>query len=469
MKKQVNKCLIQTKRTGQHWLTGSLVCLVTTLAGFQTSEAQTSGAQMPNEPIIHRCGSVELERLLQQRNPARLRQALELNRLIDQKLATDKSARAVADTTIFRIPVVVHVIHHNAAASVGGTGNGNISDAQIASQIQVLNEDYRRKPGTNGYNTSPIGADARIEFFLARTDPSGNQTTGITRNYYADKATFDVENDGMLLSQIAYWPSDQYLNIWVTNLLDDPSNRSNGFIGYTQFPTAADTLKGLDVAVDARIDGSIIDYRVFGRNTGAVSLSLYLLGRTVTHEIGHWLGLIHPWGDGGGCNDDYVADTPLTADQSGSAPTSCRQTYSTCIAGKQTRDLIENYMMYSPDVCMNMFTAGQVARLRAVLQLSPRRAKVIKSVKPLAETENLVITVYPNPTATDPSIDVQLKGSQSFNVDLFDAAGRQLRTQAYTNSPSTQVSLPVVGLSPGLYIVRVKTSTEMVSKRLLVQ
>lgn len=456
MKKQVNNYLILIKRTGWRWLAGSLVYLVTTQVG-----AQTSG-----EPVIHRCGSVELERLLQQRNPTRLRQALELNRLVEQKLATDRSARVVADTTIYRIPVVVHVIHHNASNTTGGVGNGNISDAQIVSQIQVLNEDYRRKPGTNGYNTSPVGADARIEFYLARQDPSGNVTTGITRNYYADKATFDVANDGALLSQIAYWPSDQYLNIWVTNLLDDPTNPDR-YIGYTQFPTAGDTLQGLKEVVPAQIDGSIIDYRVFGRNTGAVSLSLYLLGRTVTHEIGHWLGLIHPWGDRGGCNDDYVADTPLTADQG--TPTSCRQTYSTCVAGKQTRDLVENYMMYSPDACMNMFTAGQVARLRAVLQLSPRRARVIKSATPLPETENLVVTVYPNPTTADPSVEVQLKGSQSFNVDLFDAAGRQLRTQAYTNLSSTQVSLPVVGLAPGLYIVRVKTDTEMVSKRLLVQ
>ena len=459
MKKQVNNSLIVSKRTGWRWLAGSLICLMTTLAGAQTL----------NESVIHRCGSVEYERLLQQRNPNRLRQLTELNRLVDQKLAGDKSARAAADTTIYRIPVVVHVIHHNASNTTGGAGNGNISDAQIISQIQVLNEDYRRKPGTNGYNTSPIGADARVEFYLARTDPSNNPTTGITRTYYADKATFDVSNDARLLSSLSYWPSDQYLNIWVTNLLDDPTNRSNGFIGYTQFPTAGDTLRGLSDPVDARIDGSIIDYRVFGRNTGAVTLSLYLLGRTVTHEIGHWLGLIHPWGDGGGCNDDYVADTPLTADQT-TSPTSCRQTYSTCIAGKQTRDLIENYMMYSPDVCMNMFTAGQVARLRAVLQLSPRRASVIRNAKgPLSETENLTVTVYPNPTSIDPAIDVQLKGSQSFNVELFDTAGRQLRATSYTNSSSTQVTLPVVGLAPGLYVVRVKTDTQTVSKRLLVQ
>ena len=126
-------------------------------------------------------------------------------------------------------------------------------------------------------------------------------------------------------------------------------------------------------------------------------------------------------------------------------------------------------MDYSPDACMNMFTVGQVARMRAVMTLSPRRAKLIKGLRPLPETEKLTINVYPNPTTSDPSVDVQLKGVQSFSVDLLDATGRQLRTTTYTNSPSSRVSLPVTGLAAGMYIVRVKTDSETISKRLLVQ
>ena len=208
--------------------------------------------------------------------------------------------------------------------------------------------------------------------------------------------------------------------------------------------------------------------RVFGRQTGTVNRSLYLLGRTVTHEIGHWLGLIHPWGDGGGCADDYVADTPLMSDGS-NAPQSCRQTFSNCNGKGQVRDLMENYMNYWPDACMNMFTVGQVARMRAVMLLSPRRAKLLKAVAALPESENLTITVYPNPTSSDPSVDVQLKGAQSFSVDLLDVSGRQLRTITYANAPSTHVLLPVSGLATGMYIVRVKTNSETASKRLLVQ
>ncbi len=357
---------------------------------------------------------------------------------------------------------MVHVVHNNASNTIGGANNVNISEAQIQSQIQVLNEDYRRQPGTSGFNTSPIGADAGIEFYLATVDPNGQPTNGITRHYYAQKPSFSIFNDDLLLSQIAYWPSDRYLNIWVTSIQDN-------YLGYTQFPTATDTLQGLPSpsAVNNMTDGSIIDYRVFGRQTGTVDRSLYLLGRTVTHEIGHWLGLIHPWGDAN-CGNDYVADTPPMADGS-TAQLSCRQTFSNCDGKGQVRDLMENYMNYWPDACMNMFTAGQVARMRAVLVLNQRRAKVASTASFLPESENLTMSVYPNPTSIDPSVDVQLKGIQSFSVSLLNMAGRQIRTLSYTDVPSTRVILPVIGLAPGLYIVRVKTSSETVSKRLLVQ
>lgn len=449
MIKRGNNSLTVNKRTGWLWLAGSLSCLLSLVASAQTT----------TDSIFYRCATAEHEQMLQQRNPDRLRQLNEFNNQVEQYLEKQKTLRQPADNVIYRIPIVVHVVHSNASNTIGGTNNGNISDAQILSQIQVLNEDYRRQPGTNGYNTSPIGADANLEFYLATTDPNGQPTTGITRHYYAQKSLFDVFNDDVLLSQIAYWPSDRYMNIWVTSV--------SKYLGYTHFPTVADTLRGLDPTANPMTDGPIIDYRVFGRQIGTVNQSLYLLGRTVTHEIGHWLGLIHPWGDTN-CGNDYVADTPPMADGS-TAQQSCRQTYSNCDGKGQVRDLMENYMNYWPDACMNMFTAGQVARMRAVLVLNPSRAKVISASAALPESENLTIAVYPNPASSDPSVDVQLKGTQSFSVGLLDMAGRQLRTLSYTDVPSTRVILPVNGLAPGLYIVRVKTGSETASKRLLVQ
>ena len=373
------------------------------------------------------------------------------------------AGRVAADDRIYRIPVVVHVVHSNATGDIGGATNGNISDEQILSQIQVLNEDYRRQEGTNGFNTSPLGADARIEFYLAPTDPTGAPTTGITRHYYPQQTEFGVDDgsgDDILLSQIAYWPSDRYLNIWVTKI--------KGFLGYTQFPTTADTLTGLPTDSNEFTDGSIIDYRYFGRQIGTVRDQTYALGRTATHEIGHWLGLLHTWGDGNGCEQDYVADTPPT--KAPNQTRQCRQTYSNCNGTGQTRDQIENYLDYSPDICMNLFTQGQIARMRTVLALSPRRARLIRTAEsPIPESDALVISVYPNPATTESAVEVRLKGFQTFTVDLFDGTGRRLSGRTYPESPSSIVSVPVAGLSRGLYVIRVKTGSETVSRRLLVQ
>lgn len=387
MTKQANNCQQYLLRTGRLWLAGSFISILS--ATLMPASVQAQGAtDFTNQPALDRCGIVDYERILQQRNPNRLRQLMDLNRRIEQ-VQSSRSARSAADDEVYRIPVVVHVVHSTASGEIGGPTNVNISEEQIQSQIQVLNEDYRRQSGTNGYNTNPLGADAKIEFYLANIDPDGNPTNGITRHYYPEKASFNVADnsgDDILLSQIAYWPSDRYLNIWVT--------RVNQYLGFTQFPTMADTLSGLPSDTNEFTDGTIIDYRYFGRQTGSVRDPGYALGRTATHEIGHWLGLIHLNGDTD-CGTDYIADTPPTDDLNQTR--FCREIFANC-SGQSNRVMIENYMMYSPDACMNLFTTGQVARMRTVLALSPRRARLIRSASsPLTPSENLTLTVYPNP------------------------------------------------------------------------
>ena len=420
-------------------------------------------AQVPlDDAGVHRCANPEVEAQLQRRFGARAGDMARLNQLIAvaaAEQAANPNARLGPDV-IYRIPVVVHVIHNTANGAVGGANNSNISDAQILSQIRVLNEDYRKIAGTpGGASTNPLAVDTGIEFFLATQDPDGKPTTGITRHYYSAKPSFDLFNDLFLLSNIVYWPSNQYLNIWVVNI----SNR--GYLGYGQFPSAADTLKGLGTT-DALIDGFVVDHRYFGSQTGTVSSSLYCCGQTATHEIGHWLGLFHPNGDSR-CGDDYVADTPQieTLNQTDR----CDPVYSTCVTGQRTRNLIEDYMDYSPDQCMNIFTGGQRDRMRAVLQLSPRRRQLIQSTTALAPTEKLTITTYPNPILTTATVDVQFTGSQSFTTELYDASGRLRQTQDYVSNPSRRITVDATTLAAGMYILRVTTPSEHASQRLLVK
>ena len=422
------------------------------------SFAQSTDPMSGNGPLI-RCANPQIEQQLQQRLPGRRRQVEALNEQVRAFGRLDARARGTAEV-VYRIPVVVHVVHNSANNTIGGTNNANITDAQILSQIQVLNEDYRKVAGTpGGTSTNPIAVDTKIEYYLATQDPNGQTSTGITR-HYTQKASYDLFNDLFVLSDIAYWPSSRYLNIWVVAL----SNR--GYLGYGQFPTSADTLKGLG-QTDERIDGVVIDHRYFGRKIGTVSVNgLYCCGRTTTHEIGHWLGLIHPNGDTR-CGDDYVADTPLT--EALNERDVCTELFSTCIPGKKTRNLIEDYMDYTPDACMNVFTGGQRDRMRAVLQLSPRRVQLIQSATALPETDRLTVLVYPNPTDTESAVSVQFKGLQSFGTELINASGRLIQSQAYPASPSRLITLPVADLQAGIYILRVKTPNETVSQRVLVR
>ncbi|MEZ0486325.1 M43 family zinc metalloprotease [Fibrella aquatica] len=406
-----------------------------------------------------RCANPIIEAQLQQRSPNRLQQVDKLNEQVRAFGQLGTQARSTS-ATVYRIPVVVHVVHNQPNGLIGGANNPNITDAQIQSQIDVLNEDYRKAVGTpGGTSTNPVAVDTNIEFYLATQDPNGAPSTGVVRTYYAAKNSFDLFNDLYLLSDISYWPSNRYLNIWVVAL----SNRN--YLGFGQFPTAADTLQGLD-DTNERIDGVVIDHRYFGRRTGTVTSSLYCCGRTTTHEVGHWLGLIHPNGDTR-CGDDYVADTPPI--EGLNETDKCDPIFSACRSGARTQNLIENYMDYTPDACMNVFTAGQRDRMAAVLQLSPRRLQLILANTALPETEQLNVLIYPNPSSSQSIVRVQFKGLKTFDTELIDANGRTIQADTYPATLSREITLPVASLQAGVYIFRVKTQNETVSQRVLIQ
>ena len=244
---------------------------------------------------------------------------------------------------IITIPTVVHVIYSNT--------NENISDAQINSQIDVLNLDFRLL-NTDADGTWSQAADSEIEFCLATVDPNGNTTTGITRT--SSTTTSWGTNDAMKFSSnggVDAWPTGDYLNIWVCNI-------GGGILGYAQFPGgSSDT------------DGIVVGPNYFG-TVGYLSPP-FDMGRTTTHEVGHWLNLRHIWGDGN-CNaDDFVADTP----NSDNPNYGCAVGHVSC----SSTDMVQNYMDYSDDVCMNLFTEGQKTRMRALFDTGGFRASILNS------------------------------------------------------------------------------------------
>lgn len=266
------------------------------------------------------------------------------------------------------IPIVIHILHNQADGSIEGN---NISDEQIQSQIDRLNTDF------GGLNEDLVDVPAEfqaitangtgISFCLADIDPEGNFTTGINR-IYTEKTEFNTsENDAKFTSDGGQdaWPRCSYINIWVAPRI--VNNNGAELLGYTQLPSGA-------VGGFADTDGIVVTHRYFGddigtavRGTGA-ELNNYYKGRTLVHEMGHYLGLLHIWGDDNGActGDDGVADTPNQGDSSAGCPfgaTSCSST-----------DIVVNFMDYSYDDCLLMFTQGQSARMEETLLTHPSRS-----------------------------------------------------------------------------------------------
>ena len=244
-----------------------------------------------------------------------------------------EAQRAAGQSVVVTIPVVFHVLYANSTQ--------NISDAQIQSQLDILNEDFRRLNADQD-NIWSQAADTEIEFCLASFDPDGAPTNGILR--VPTSVNSFGTNDAMKFSSQGgsdAWPASDYLNYWVCNL-------GGGLLGYAQFPGGP-----------ANTDGVVCGYQYTG-DIGTATAP-FNLGRTGTHEVGHWLNLRHPWGNSNNpgladnCDeDDNVSDTPNTIGW-----TNCGNLYGeTC----GSLDNVQNYMDYS--YCGRMFTQGQKDRMR---------------------------------------------------------------------------------------------------------
>lgn len=295
------------------------------------------------------------------------------------EILSNRSGAAPAQPLIIKIPVVVHVLYNKPEE--------NISYQRILSQIEILNKDFRNKNTQNSTGLySNLAADAGIEFQLATIDPLGNPTTGIVRTKtdirffnYDDRIKFSNQGGSNA------WDAGSYLNIWVGNL-------AGGLAGYSS-----------PVGSSADKDGVVIRYNYFGK-TGTGN---YGFGRTATHEIGHWLGLNHIWGDAP-CGDDGVADTPPQQTSTNGCPNGIVQSCN------NEGNMYMNFMDYTNDQCVYMFTNGQAERMRKLFEPGGFRHSLLQSeaLSGSVMIEENIITeainpakVFPNPAINELNIN----------------------------------------------------------------
>lgn len=407
-----------------------LLCLVT-----------IAQAQRRPEP----CATMEMDSLLRLRNPQEGSLddfERDLQRKMVQIKAKMASGRGTAE--IITIPIVVHVIHNGEAV---GTGR-NISQAQIQSQIETLNEDFRRRVNTNGFNSDSRGADIEIEFCLAQFNPQGQRMTefGIDRvnGNRTNWTRNDIEGS---LKPTTSWDPNKYYNIWVLDFAAQDDN----LLGYAQFPSSSN-LSGIPAGGGAAsTDGVVINYANFGNSQkGSFSIlrAPYNLGRTLTHETGHWLGLRHIWGDAA-CGDDFCADTPTQASES----RGCQKGRISCGGA----NMVENYMDYSDDACFNIFTRDQKTRMRTVMEVSPRRASLLTSNvcgqlisgKPIPnfEAENRTVLLGGQVRFTDLSTSFPTSWQWEFENGDPATSTEQNPTVIYNTAGKFKVTLTVANSS----------------------
>ena len=360
------------------------------------------------------CGTMQHLDEIRQRDPG-VDNRMDVENLDIKHWISNNTSSSKSMPNIITIPVVVHVIYKNSSQ--------NISDAQIFSQIDILNEDFRMNNSDASSVPSAFAgaaADCEIEFCLAVRDPNGNVTTGITRTYtttssFSGYTSMKYSSTG---GQDA-WNTSDYLNIWVCNL-------ASGLLGFATFPGG-----------NSSTDGVVCDYAYFG-NTGTAT-SPYDLGRTATHEVGHWLNLYHIWGDSY-CGNDYVSDTPKHEESNYGCPSYPHA--SSCSGTGSSGEMFMNYMDYTNDACMFMFSTGQKNRMRATLNGS--RSSLLSSLG--------CQVVYPPIILSSTTTNLSCSLANDGSINLSAIGGVSPLSYVWSNGSTTQ---DISNLSSGYYNVTV--------------
>ena len=335
--------------------------------------------------------------------------------------------------TTIRIPVIVHIIYHEEEE--------NISTASVNRQIAAMNRDFQRSNADS--NNTPdvfksLAADCSVQFELATVDPLGRASTGIER-IHSPVAHWEIEGDKVKFSRehgVDGWDSRYYLNIWVCNLDD--------LLGYSSV-----------LGDDEKKDGIVIHYAVFDNLEDGEP---YHSGRTAVHETGHWLSLKHLWGDAD-CGDDDVADTPKQATFTTGCPGGVRLSCGNSPVG----DMYMNFMDYTNDPCMNLFTKGQRDRLRTLFDPGGPRNSILSStglglpwvaevILPDETPKWLYPKLYPNPAGNQVVLDLAADpGWIGQELQITNVNGQVIMHHAVV---STVETINISALSTGIYFIR---------------
>ncbi|MFC5271826.1 M43 family zinc metalloprotease [Adhaeribacter terreus] len=426
-----------------------------------------SGAMAQSD--FQRCSAMEVLHHQMQQDP-QMESRMTAIEAHTQKFLQNRPANQRTNAVV-TIPVVVHVIYN--------TASQNISLGQIQSQIDVLNEDFRKLNADNS-NTpalyAGLAADAQIQFVLAKQDPNGNPTNGVTRTSTKTKS-FSANDAIKYTSKGGHdaWNTSQYLNFWIAPKL---ASMGQQLLGYAQFPGGP-----------AATDGVVMAYAAFGSRAkfpGGVYYQGYDLGRTTTHEVGHYLNLRHIWGDAT-CGNDLVSDTPTQQTSNYGCPTFPKKTCS------NNGDMSMNFMDYTDDPCMYMFTTGQANRMAAVL--APGGFHYSLTTSPGAQAPGTAIasgtstttqqsgqaqisdrelhmapaTVFPNPVKTDMNVSYSVAAENTnVEVEIYNLMGALVGTYKEGSKPAgkhifsinSEDNRSFGALANGMYFCRINGAEE---------
>jgi len=335
------------------------------------NQPEETGIQFRN------CGSDELQVSMAAVDPSYVSN-IEAIEIFTNDFITNNPTYDPTSIPTIVIPVVFHVVYNTTVQ--------NISDSKLLAQIDQLNLDFSAT-NPDGDNTPPLFqpiGNMNIQFCLAKRDPNGYPTTGILRRQttvtsFPNSSAIKYYSSGGSDA----WPRDSYLNIWVCEI-------QGGILGFAPYPGG-----------NPSTDGIVLDYETVGSYSNPGSLGNYDKGRTAAHEVGHWLNLKHIWG-GSTCGDDGVSDTPVHDGPNYGCPTYPH--YSTCAGSPVSMTM--NFMDYTADECMYMFSPGQVLRVHALFQPGGARYPLLSSlgcqVSLLPPTPTITATppTTPGPTPT---------------------------------------------------------------------